>query len=276
MERIIGGLNLPLPDAKPDKRIYELLKTVDLENLTFADFQGVAKTIYAEQGAEDELRRIVLVNLARLAVKGNWDGLTTSGGGGDAGYGVYTPTSTTGSYDGYELASLAPWGVKADSASNMNAPAVPTAYPFVATETGDLSEVEIYVNSKTAGSTLVVAFYENDSTNNVPGNLLGYVTLDTATSIGEVSQTSFSSTVSLTKGTQYWVAVAKGTSAYAGIKGIADNYRLGLGLSSNPLNFNNAAFYGLVDFISPNVPVNNIGTITQYTGGTLPAIIIKY
>ncbi len=60
----------PLPDAKPDKRIYQLLKTTDLANLTFSDFQKVAETIYAEQGAEDELRRIVLINLARLSVAG--------------------------------------------------------------------------------------------------------------------------------------------------------------------------------------------------------------
>ena len=73
---------MPLPDAVPDRRIYELLKTVDLENLTFSDFQGVAQTIFAEQGAEDELRRIVLVNLARLSVAGEWTGLTSAGGGG--------------------------------------------------------------------------------------------------------------------------------------------------------------------------------------------------
>ena len=72
----------PLPDAKPDKRIYQLLKTTDLANLTFSDFQKVAETIYAEQGAEDELRRIVLINLARLSVAGEWNGLTSSGSSG--------------------------------------------------------------------------------------------------------------------------------------------------------------------------------------------------
>ncbi len=71
----------PLPDAKPDKRIYQLLKTTDLQNLTFSDFQKVAETIYAEQGAEDELRRIVLINLARLSVAGEWNGLTSSSSG---------------------------------------------------------------------------------------------------------------------------------------------------------------------------------------------------
>lgn len=76
---------MPLPDAKPSTRIYELLKTTDLENITFSQFQGVAEKIFAEQGAEDELRRIVLVNLARLSVVGEWTGLTSAGGGGSAG-----------------------------------------------------------------------------------------------------------------------------------------------------------------------------------------------
>ena len=71
----------PLPDAKPDKRVYELLKTTDLANLTFSDFQAVAETIFAEQGAEDELRRIVLINLARLSVAGEWNGLTSGSTG---------------------------------------------------------------------------------------------------------------------------------------------------------------------------------------------------
>jgi len=72
---------MPLPNAKPDKRIYELLKNVDLENLTFADLQSVGQTIFAEQGAEDELRRLVLVNLARMSIAGPWTGLTSAGGG---------------------------------------------------------------------------------------------------------------------------------------------------------------------------------------------------
>ena len=71
---------MPLPNAKPDKRIYELLKNVDLENLSFADLQSVGQTIFAEQGAEDELRRLVLVNLARLSIAGEWSGLTSAGG----------------------------------------------------------------------------------------------------------------------------------------------------------------------------------------------------
>ena len=49
---------MPLPDA-PDysKRIYELLKETDLENLTYSQFQGVAEKLFIEPENEDEMRR---------------------------------------------------------------------------------------------------------------------------------------------------------------------------------------------------------------------------
>ena len=73
---------MPLPDA-PDysKRIYELLKETDLENLSYAQFQGVAEKLFIEPENEDEMRRLVLVQLARMAVRGDWNGFLTGGGG---------------------------------------------------------------------------------------------------------------------------------------------------------------------------------------------------
>ncbi|MBT6894110.1 MAG: hypothetical protein HOA20_01830 [Rhodobacterales bacterium] len=69
---------MPLPDA-PDysKRIYELLKETDLENLSYAQFQGVAEKLFIEPENEDEMRRLVLVQLARMSVRGDWDGFLT-------------------------------------------------------------------------------------------------------------------------------------------------------------------------------------------------------
>ena len=64
------------------ERIYELLKETDLENLSYAQFQAVAEKIFIEPENEDEMRRLVLVQLARMAVRGDWDGFLTGGGGG--------------------------------------------------------------------------------------------------------------------------------------------------------------------------------------------------
>ena len=82
---------MPLPDTNNwSSRIYELLKETDLENLSYAQFQGVAEKLFIEPENEDELRRLVLVQLARMAVRGDWDGFLNSGGGsgapGDAQY----------------------------------------------------------------------------------------------------------------------------------------------------------------------------------------------
>jgi len=85
---------MPLPDADPDKRMYKLLKNIDLENLSFEQFQSTAQTVFAEPESEDTLRRIVLINLSRMAVAGDWNGLTTSGGGAILSLGRIPPTTT--------------------------------------------------------------------------------------------------------------------------------------------------------------------------------------
>ncbi len=72
---------MPLPDA-PSKspRVYKILKvkTLDAEapnSMSQSDIADVGNPISVEMLNEDELRRLVLVNLARLTVKQEWDGL---------------------------------------------------------------------------------------------------------------------------------------------------------------------------------------------------------
>ena len=76
---------MPLPDANNySMRIYELLKETDLENLSYSQFQGVAEKLFIEPENEDEMRRLVLVQLARMAVRGDWDGFLNGGSGSGA------------------------------------------------------------------------------------------------------------------------------------------------------------------------------------------------
>jgi len=264
---------MPLPDATKDKRIYQLLKNIDLGNLTFSEFQTASQTVFAEPEAEDTLRRIVLVNLARMSVAGDWTGLTSAGGGG-SGYGTLTPTTETGTYDGFEIASLAPWG-SPSSSSNVAAAGYPVSYPFVAPVTGTLSEIEIQVNTTTAASTLVVAIYAQDEDTHLPSTMLGYVTLDTATATGTVGQTSFSGgTPSLVQGTQYWIAQARGTAAYATVKGVAEEDRHGLGLATYPLSLNTQITN--VGNWATGVPVDGIGALNQYVSGGSINVVLKF
>ena len=61
--------------------MYRLLKNKTLEagdgarQIQFSDIEGVGDPISIEMLNEDELRRLILVNLARLSVKSNWLGL---------------------------------------------------------------------------------------------------------------------------------------------------------------------------------------------------------
>ena len=204
---------MPLPDALPDKRIYELLKTVDLENLSFADFQGVAKTIYAEQGAEDELRRIILVNLARLSVKGEWNGLTSAGGGGgnqlvpngeqgwgtSARFNLHKSMPFNNAPDAYTTFACGSLGSRA------------TFYPFLAGHTGTVDEIGIEVGTTASGRNILIGIYETGP-DGMPLTLLGSASVPVSSS-GKVYQTSITGTIELTKGTQYYVAFVRDNSS---------------------------------------------------------------
>ena len=67
---------MPLPNAsKKSPRVYTLLQNQTLANVTDDTMKDIGNTINIEELNEDELRRLILVNLARLTVKQEWDGL---------------------------------------------------------------------------------------------------------------------------------------------------------------------------------------------------------
>jgi len=67
---------MPLPNAdKKSPRVYTLLQNLTLADVTADTMKDVGTTINIEMLNEDELRRLILINLARLTVKSEWDGL---------------------------------------------------------------------------------------------------------------------------------------------------------------------------------------------------------
>ena len=96
---------MPLPDAnKKSPRVYRNLKQKDLENVTFNEVKDTGDPISIEMLNEDELRRLLLVNVARLCVAGEWNGLLNAGGAStqqfnleaDSGATQVVPTDGTG------------------------------------------------------------------------------------------------------------------------------------------------------------------------------------
>ena len=68
-----------MSDISP--RVYKLLKTKTLEagdqesQIQFSDVQGVGDPITIEELNREECLRLIIVNLGRLSVKQEWDGL---------------------------------------------------------------------------------------------------------------------------------------------------------------------------------------------------------
>lgn len=202
----------PLPDAdKKSPRVYTLTQNTDLENLAFAALQSIGQPISIEEMSEDELRRLVLVNLARLSVKGEWNGLLTSAAGAPVGL-----PGVVGSYHYFNMADAAPYAV----APNTTVTSDPTAsddafgYIFQAFASGTLDELGLYFSNN---GSFIIGIYEMDD-NGLPSTLVGKGTLTNSSGGGSaiyqstITGSGGGSAGSLTKGTNYWVWFIRATS----------------------------------------------------------------
>ena len=204
---------MPLPDAsKKSPRVYTLLQNTNLDNVTFANVQAVGNPIAIEEANEDEMRRLVLVNLCRMVTSGEWTGLLESGGG--------TATAlpgVVGSYHYFGMADAAPYAV----GPNTSVTADPTAsddafgYIFQAFSSGTLDELGLYFSND---GSFIIGIYEMDD-NGLPSTLVGKGTVTNASGgASAIYQSTITgsgggSAGSLTKGTNYWVWFIRATSS---------------------------------------------------------------
>ena len=194
---------MPLPDAsKKSPRVYTLLQNTDLDNLTFDNVQATGNPIAIEEMNEDEMRRLVLVNLCRLVVAGEWNGLLTAGSSSS-----YMPLKIEGQGTSFPLMPSV-----AGSETLTAKGSYPGAYyasPFVCPEGGltlstdTTNGCQIYVQTPQSGSTLLVGIYSNDSENN-PDTLLSEAEFDTTGS--GIKTVGWDTALTLDAGTIYWCA----------------------------------------------------------------------
>ena len=208
-----SGDLMPLPDAdKKSPRVYTNLQNLDLDNVTFANVQATGNPIAVEEMNEDEMRRLVLVNLARLVTAGEWTGLLESGGG------AYkqTPVLSDANYDTYDISCAAPWGVISKDTDGVDDE--PCFYPFIAPKTGTLAGITIGVTSA-AGSTnpLPLGLYNADADTGAPTTLIASCAID-LTSTGSIRQTTFTGTPSVTRDTLYWMGYCRSQAVAATIQ----------------------------------------------------------
>lgn len=202
---------MPLPDAnKRSPRVYTNLQNLNLDDVTFANVQSTGNPINVEEVNEDELRRLVLVNLARLVCAGEWNGLLTaaSGGGADT-YAI--PSGMSGVSYGTTTSGYGQnWNGGSSSTRALSEFNTPSAFPLIAQADGDIASITIRVTTAQAGAACLVGIYAN--TDGAPGALLGFASIGTDAT-GYITQTSLSETVTLEAGTAYWIVFGNGGSA---------------------------------------------------------------
>ena len=193
---------MPLPDAnKKSPRVYTNLQNLDLDSVTFANIQATGNPIAVEEMNEDEMRRLVLVNLARMVTAGEWTGLLEAGGG-TFNVNLTQFGALSAAMDTDVVTITPPWGIAADLSAEF-ARQSPQFYPFIASTTGDVASMIIDVDTAASGAnTLECAIYSDDD--GVPDEILTECVFDGETT-GEQEQTSLTGTASLTRGNQFWI-----------------------------------------------------------------------
>jgi len=225
---------MPLPDAnKKSPRVYTNLQNLDLDSVTFTNIQDTGNPIAVEEMNEDEMRRLVLVNLARLVTAGEWTGLLEAGGGT---FNAVLPQSV-GTATRYQPAMAPPFGsggsYDSQTFTDFNEP---RAYPFVAAESGNVSEIGIWIQALTTSADALVGIYSTTSEGK-PNALLGYATIEFG-STGEVYQTSITGTITLEAGTNYFFVVgADAAPSGGGFYGSDGDYLPSIGVGYNVTSY---------------------------------------
>ena len=196
---------MPLPDAnKKSPRVYTNLQNLDLDTVSFANVQSTGNPIAVEEMNEDEMRRLVLVNLARLTAAGEWNGLLTAGGGGGI---AFPKADMLDYYDEWCVTNMPPWGgyTTSNTGTSMNF-AYQFWWPFYAPRDGSIDELTIRQGSTVPGSTeyLYVSVYDSDD-DNMPSTMMGYATFDLSVG-GTQADSSLSADPSLTAGNLYYIS----------------------------------------------------------------------
>lgn len=199
-------------DRKPSRRVFPLLQNLDLDTVTFAQVQSTGDPISIEDMNEQEMVDLIIVNLARLAVAGEWDGLLSAGGG------VFTWQNTAdynaaSGYGGtfWNIATQSPICKNTSTSTVFHSSEYQFFNPFIAPFTGAPAACNINVTSGSiGGQSLYVGFYSG--TNGIPATMLGYATIGTdSTGIQRVTSFTEASSGSLTftAGQMYYYSINK-------------------------------------------------------------------
>jgi len=230
-------------DRKPSKRVFPLLQNLDLDTVTFAQVQSVGNPISIEDMNEQEMVDLIIVNLARLVVSGEWTGLLEAGGA------TGNAAKTTPWVDGltlyWEVARASPYGSGTVQSGAMGTDLI--MWPFISGNSGTVSLMAVAINSSVTNTMSLCIYSDLDG---IPSELLGYGDFDLSGS-GTIEQDTFSDDIVLEKGVQYWYGPKSSSGNQPNMKALNADYlpSLGpiakgvLGITATPLVVNTEIAY---------------------------------
>jgi len=221
-----------------------MLQNLDLDTVTFAQIASTGDPISIEDMNEQEMVDLIIVNLARLCVAGEWDGLLEAGAS-SAVVLAATPNTDWAAANRYqELGNCQPFGGGTSYAytSDFGYNQAPNFMPFIAAQAGALTSMSLVSNSTATSSNFRVGVYDvNDDGN--PGALLGYCDFDTAAGSGTLTVTSFSQTITTVRGSIYWLGYVKTTDTSSiSMRGYAAEFGAIGEVSTIVANYHNCFF----------------------------------
>jgi len=223
---------MPLPDAsKKSPRVYTNLQNLDLDGVTFANVQSTGNPIAVEEMNEDEMRRLVLVNLARLVCAGEWSGLLTAGGGGMEQVGVLSAASSKF----FSITKCGPWGSGEPGDTDVINYDTPVYVPFVSPNSGTVAGLSINLSSAAASAVNFLCGIYNSS-DGLPTTLIGSATMAMQVSTGEIRQTTFSDDITLTRGDLYYVGWTRSANYPFTLSTVHRNSQAALGPTQDVAN----------------------------------------
>jgi len=222
---------VPLPDAnKRSPRVYTNLQNIDLSTVTFANVEATGDPIQIEDINEDELRRIVLVNLARMCVAGEWTGLLEAGGGTQyALEPIDASQLTTYNY-------FVPWGrdrTQSDTPSSATMEDKAVFRRFIAPLTGTIGNITVQTGvTQSSKDDCKLAIYS--TTNGLPGTRIGDISIDVNGGAGLYTSSSWATAPPLEIGLTYWIGFAPEGGTKPAILSGSQSLYLELGFTHYP------------------------------------------
>ena len=203
---------MPLPDAnKKSPRVYTNLQNLDLDNVSFANVQSTGNPIAVEEMNEDEMRRLVLVNLARLVCAGEWNGLLTAGGGEQFAFQPIDASLLPATYSKFQPFDVYRQQSTTTASTSINDKA--TFYRFVAPKDGAIGDITVRTNAtNTSKDDAKIGIYETSG--GLPsGAGIGFIDIDVNGGADLYTSSSWSTTPTLTAGDTYWIGFCSAGAA---------------------------------------------------------------